>query len=208
MQRLSIARSLRLALFGLAIAMAAIAALGVASLYSARQRYETTLARSANVSAAAANLVAAAVEQVDVLHTTGASTGRSAAAGRAAARAVDVAATTARSLASGDSLTERLVAAELGAVARAGRLAAAGHASLAASPGGPLGHASRLAAAVQTRQTERQHAAQARARSDSRRAVILVAVAGLLALLAALGLITGLVASMRRPLDALVRATG
>ena len=40
MQRLSIARSLRLALLALTLALAVVAALGIASLYDARQRYE------------------------------------------------------------------------------------------------------------------------------------------------------------------------
>ena len=43
MQRLSIARSLRLALVGLTVALALVAALGIASLYNARQRYEDRL---------------------------------------------------------------------------------------------------------------------------------------------------------------------
>ena len=45
MQRLSIARSLRLALIALTLALAVIAALGVASLYNSRQSYESKLCR-------------------------------------------------------------------------------------------------------------------------------------------------------------------
>src|SRR5438309_1413694 len=43
MQRFSIARSLRLALVGLTIVLALVAAIGVSSLYSARQGYENLL---------------------------------------------------------------------------------------------------------------------------------------------------------------------
>jgi hypothetical protein len=46
MPRLSIARSLRPALVGLTLALAAVAAVGVADLYNVRQRYENVLQRS------------------------------------------------------------------------------------------------------------------------------------------------------------------
>ena len=52
MQRLSIARSLRLALVGLTIVLAVVAALGVSSLYSSRQRYEDTLLQTSALSVA------------------------------------------------------------------------------------------------------------------------------------------------------------
>jgi type II secretory pathway pseudopilin PulG len=63
MRRLSIARSLRVALIGLTLVLALVAALGVSSLYSARQSYEDTLAQSASLATAAANLAAAGVVQ-------------------------------------------------------------------------------------------------------------------------------------------------
>ena len=88
------------------------------------------------------------------------------------------------------------------------RLAQTGKLSLATAPGGPLDRARRLAERLQSRQLARQNAARKMARTDSRRAVILVVVAGLLALIGALALITALVGAMRKPLDALVRATG
>src|ERR1700761_4712330 len=68
MGRFSIARSLRLALIGLAIALASVAAVGIASLYSARQRYENVLARSSDLGTAVANLTSAGVVQVQILH--------------------------------------------------------------------------------------------------------------------------------------------
>src|SRR5437764_168279 len=57
MQRMSIARSLRLALVSLAVALAVVAALGVASLYRARQRYEVVLVAVAGALALVAALV-------------------------------------------------------------------------------------------------------------------------------------------------------
>ncbi len=56
MQRLSIARLLRLALIGLTLILAAIAAVGVASLYSSRQTYENTLVNSSQLASSAAYL--------------------------------------------------------------------------------------------------------------------------------------------------------
>ena len=68
MGRFSIARSLRLALVGLAIALASVAAAGIASLYSARQGYENVLARSSDLGTAVANLTSAGVVQVEIAH--------------------------------------------------------------------------------------------------------------------------------------------
>src|SRR5947209_6333527 len=83
MARLSIARSLRLALVCLTVALAVIAALGVASLYRARQRYENTLVGSSSLATAAANLQTAAVAEQEVLREVrgpGAGTARAQAA--------------------------------------------------------------------------------------------------------------------------------
>ena len=107
MQRLSIARSLRLALVSLTVALAVVAALGVASLYHARQRYENTLTSSSSLATAAANLQTAAIAEQEVLRDVrgpGAATARaqSAAAYRAAAA-------TASFFARGDPESLRLV---------------------------------------------------------------------------------------------------
>ena len=76
MQRLSIARSLRLALTALTLVLAVVAALGVASLYSSRQRYEDTLVQTSELSTAAANLASAGVVEAEVLRDAqGASAG-------------------------------------------------------------------------------------------------------------------------------------
>src|SRR5947209_3281820 len=112
MQRLSIARSLRLALVAMTVALALVAALGIASLYNARQRYEDRLVQTSS-----------------------------------------------------------------------------------------------LATRLEARQAARQAAARRQARAASRRAILLVGVASVLALGGALALVTVLVGGMRRPLDDLVRAT-
>ena len=96
MQRLSIARSLRLALVGLTVALAVVAAVGVASLYTSRQHYEDKLVDSASLATAAANLASAGVTEEEVLRDArgpGAAAARSQAAATfaAAARNVDVA---------------------------------------------------------------------------------------------------------------------
>ena len=75
------------------------------------------------------------------------------------------------------------------------------------APGGPLARARVLATRIQARQRNRQAAARTKARSDSRRALVLMIAAGGLALVAALLLITAIVAGLRRPLAELVAAT-
>jgi signal transduction histidine kinase/CheY-like chemotaxis protein/HAMP domain-containing protein len=186
MHRLSIARSLRFALLGLTLVLAAVAALGVSSLYNARQQYENTLTETSELSTAAANLPAA---WLDVPASYRAAVG---AATRLAAR---------------DLPSARLIAEQVAAVDAARALATSGRLIQASRPGGPLERARSLARSVEARQLARQTAARHKAGSDSRRAMILVAAAGLLALGAALALIAALVSSMRRPLDELVAAT-
>ena len=184
-RRLSIARSLRLALVGLTLALAVLATLGVASLYNARQSYESTLSTSASLATAAANLQTAAIAEQEVLRDV---RGSGAPAARAqAGAAYRAAAATATALARGDPESERLVRQQIAA--------------------GPTFATGTYAARVQARQRTRQAAARSRSRSDSRRAVILVAVAGVLGLVAALVLISLLVRSMRRPLHELLEAT-
>ncbi len=205
MQRISIARAFRLALIGLTLALVVVAGVGVASLYDSRRSYEATLAQSASLATAAANLTTAGVTEAEVLRDArgpSALTARRRAAalyGRAAAQAA--------SLARVDPPSARLVGEEARAQARARALAATGDAAAATAAGGPLSHARRFAAALQRRQQVRQTAARSKAQADSRRALVLVVVAAVLALVAALCLITALVSSMRRPLDALVDAT-
>ena len=205
MGRFSIARSLRLALVGLAIALASVAAAGIASLYSARQSYENVLARSSDLGTAVANLTSAGVVQVEIAHDA---TGPLAPppAVRPPRR-----------------LTARLRRPPLSRVRsrerqaprppdRMQRLAVAqaqsGRLKSASAGGGTLASAATVADQLQARQRVRQNEASDHDRSKSRDAITIAIVAGVLALIAALVLIAGLVRSMRRPLDELVGASG
>ncbi|HET8977986.1 MAG TPA: ATP-binding protein [Solirubrobacteraceae bacterium] len=206
MGRFSIARSLRFALIGLAVALAIVAAAGIASLYSARQRYENVLAQSAELGTAVANLTSAGVVEAEIERD--ASGPGAPAARRQAAGAFAHAAQSARALAASDPASARLVAQQIGLEQAAAAAAAGGHLGSAGAGGGPLARAGFVADLLQARQRARQTAAEARVRTDSRNAIIVVVVAGALALMAALALIAVLVRSMRRPLDELVGATG
>jgi signal transduction histidine kinase/HAMP domain-containing protein len=110
--RLSIARSLRVALLGLALVLAVIAGLGVAGLYSARQHYEDRLAAAYGLQASAGRLLAASVV---------AEASRKTAAAPRARQAFKAELATARRLANGDARSEQLVskAAAGGTTARA-----------------------------------------------------------------------------------------
>ena len=123
------------------------------------------------------------------------------------AAAYQTAATTATTLAESDPASARLVSAQLAAEDQARRLATTGQLPAATAADGPLARARGLATQLQTRQLIREAAARKQARDDSRRALVLIIVAGVLALAGALALITVLVRSMRRPLDELVDAT-
>jgi len=98
--RLSIARSLRVALLGLALVLAVIAGLGVAGLYSARQRYEDRLAAAYGLQASAGRLLAAGVV---------AEASRKTAEGPRAQQAFDAELARARRLAKGDARSQQLV---------------------------------------------------------------------------------------------------
>jgi signal transduction histidine kinase/DNA-binding response OmpR family regulator len=203
MQRLSIARSLRLALVTLTLALAIVAALGIASLYNARQTYENRLLDTSSLSTAGANLASAGIAEEEVLRDA---QGADAAAARAqVAAAYAGAAATASSLARGDPISRRLVSQQIAAELDARTLATTGQLDTAVN--GPLARARTLATQLQARQAARQASARSHARSASRRALLLVIVAGVLALAGALALITVMVRAMRGPLDDLVQAT-
>jgi signal transduction histidine kinase len=205
MQRLSIARSLRVALIALTLVLAVIAAVGVAGLYRARQHYENTLIQSSSLATAAANLAAAGVTEEEVLRD--AAGPAAAAARRQAAAAYRSAAASAIALARADPISARLVRRQIAAESKARELAGTGRLRTASGAGGPMARARTLATQLQERQALRQKQARSKSRSDSRRAIVIIAVAGALALIAALALITALVSSMRKPLDELVEAT-
>ena len=203
MQHLSIARSLRLALVAMTLALALVAALGIASLYNARQRYETRLTNTSSLATAGANLASAGIAEEEVLRDA---RGPSAAAARRqVAAAFNGAAATAASLARNDPTSHRLVQQQIAAERAARTLAVRGSYSTALS--GPLDQARRLAAELQARQAALQTQARRQARADSRHALLLVIVAVVLALGGALALVTVVVRAMRRPLDDLVQAT-
>lgn len=205
MRNLPIARLLRLALIALTLILALIAALGISSLYSARQNYENALISSSSLSTATANLASAGIAEEEVLRDA---RGPQAASERARARALyDRDAAIARRYATGDPQSMRLVNAEIAAQTQARTLADRGQFSVADAANGPLARTRALATSVQTRQHSRQISAQAKARSDSRRALILIIAAGALALVAALALIAVIVRALRRPLHELVQAT-
>ncbi len=207
MSRFSIARSLRYALVGLAVALAIVAAAGIASLYSARQHYEDVLVSSSDLATAVANLTSAGVVQAEVVRDARGSGAPG--ARRAAAAAFDRAAEAATGLAASDRPSIPLVAEQI-ALERQAAAAAARRAGTAstATGGGPLAQAGAVADRLQARQRSRQARASHDDRSQSRTAIIVVVVAGALALMAALALIAALVRSMREPLDELVGATG
>jgi signal transduction histidine kinase/HAMP domain-containing protein len=206
MSRFSIARSLRFALVGLAIALAIVAAAGIASLYSARQHYEDVLVSSSDLATAVANLTSAGVVQAEIQRDA---RGPAApAARRQAAAAFNRAAQSATSLAASDPPSARLVAQQIALQREAAAAAAGGRAAAAGAGGGSLAQAGVIADRLQARQRARQTQASQHDRSQSRTAIIIVVVAGALALMAALALITALVRSMREPLDELVNATG
>ena len=205
MKRLSIARSLRLTLMALTLALTVLAALGVASLYRARQHYENTLASSSALATAGANLLAAGAVEEEALRAPRGPAGD--AARRATGADYRAAARTAAHLASADAVSARIVRAQVAAERRARRLATTGGLAAAAAPNGPLVRARRLAVSLQARQQVRQANARSDARSASRRDVLLVAIVATFALIGAIGVITLLVQSMRGPLDALVEAT-
>lgn len=199
MQRLSIARSFRLALAGLTAVLAVIAAFGLGSLYSSRQHYENTLSATAALSTASANLFSAGVVEQAALSSHGAAFSHP-----SAARAYAAAARTAQRLAARDPRSVRLVRLAVAAQTAGSRLASEGR--LAASDA-RFAQARRLLQALQARQQSRVRTARASATSASRRDLIIVAIAGALALLAALGLASALIAAMRDPLEELLEAT-
>jgi signal transduction histidine kinase/CheY-like chemotaxis protein/HAMP domain-containing protein len=204
-RRLSIARSLRLALLGLSVALAVVAALGVAALYNARQHYEDEQGGAYELQVAGSNLLAAGVVEEAILRqgkVPGAAT-----AERRALAAFNSAAAQARSLARSDPTSARLVARQVGAQAQARRLAASNRRTSADPLAGPLERARQAAAQLTQRQVIRRQDARHKARTDSRRALVAIVLGAVLALAAALGLVAALISALRRPLDALVDAT-
>jgi signal transduction histidine kinase/ActR/RegA family two-component response regulator len=181
-RRLSLARSFHVALLGLTLALAVIAAFGIAALYDARQRYENRLADTYELQASGARLLAAGVVAEAARRVPDSPAAR--AQRRQADAALAAAGDEVRRLARGDAASVRLVERALGS-----------------------GDVRSLAPALDARQRARRASARDRAGADTRQAVLTIAVAGGLAVLAALALATLLIGGLRRPLDQLVHAT-
>ncbi len=209
MRGVSIALALRLALIGLTAALIVIAALGVASLYGARAEYESALLQTYQLEAAASRLLAAGVvEQTAAL----ASGPGDQADPREARAAFQRQAAAARRLAGGDPESTRLVEARVAVQDRLRELdrrpsnlreARSDRRDRAAATRDARALTNDLAARQQDRRVE----AGDRVADDTRTAALTIALAGLLALLAALFLVRDLAGRMRRPLDELVVAT-
>ena len=211
MPRLSIARSLLIALVGLAAALAVLAVLALSGLYDARQDYEDTLVSAYSAQVAGSDLVTASVLEETVLRSSRAD----AAQRRRVAAIFDRAAAIAREATVGDPESRALIAGQVSAqqLARdAGRRLRAAEdraaqrealADLQQATGSGRSAASRLT----DRQEARRTAARERAQDRSVRATVTAAVAGGLGLGAALVLVFFLIARLREPLAQLVRAT-
>lgn len=204
--RLSIARTLRVALIGLTLALAVIGALGVAALYDSRQTYENALSDTASLEVGAANLLSAAVAlQANLARP------RSQAAAHFVQRAAsgfDRGATQVRMLAADDAESRALV--RRGLVAQDDARVLAQHPTVAgARRDAPRGLRSVAAAAagLAARQRVRRSEARATATRRSRAALLAIGIGGGLALVAVLAFLTVLIRTMRRPLDELVDAT-
>ncbi|HWH43307.1 MAG TPA: ATP-binding protein [Thermoleophilaceae bacterium] len=204
MRRLSIGRTLQVALVTLTFALGLVAALGVASLYDTRQEYEDHLATSYELEVAASRMLAAGVVEEAALRARADSAELDAAAG-----AFEREAAAALALAGEDSESARLVRQReqaQDAIRRAARRSR--RRSGSRDPIGSALLAARTASAqLAARQRERREEARAEVRDDTRRSALTAAGAGGLALLAALALVAALVAGMRRPLEDLVGAT-
>lgn len=196
MRRLSIARSVQLALLGLTIALTAIAGFGVGALYSSRQHYEDQLAEAFEVKAAAGQLLAASVVEEATLRLP--SDQRTRAADARARRAYEQQLAATRRRAEGDAASVALVDQAGRAQAALRRRDAPAGAALAARA--PI-------TALSRRQDARLDRADDSARDDSRQALAAITAAGGLALAGAIALVALLLAGVRRPLEALVDAS-
>jgi signal transduction histidine kinase/DNA-binding response OmpR family regulator len=195
-RRLSIARSVQLALLGLTIALTAIAGFGVGALYSSRQHYEDRLAHAFEVKAAAGKLLAASVVEEATLRAGRDQQDAGAEARAKAAYTASLADT--RRRADDDAESVRLVDQAGAAQAKLRRPDAPAGAALAARA--PINALSR-------RQDQRLAHADDSARDDSRQALASITAAGGLALAGAIALVALLLASVRRPLESLVDAS-
>ena len=191
-RRLSIARSFRLALLGLAVVLAGLAGVGVAELYSVRQTYEDRLAAAYGLEASAGKLLAASVVEEATLRLAPSTSS----AARRARAAFGQAAADARVRTAGDPQSTRLV----------DRIVAA-QASLRRRPRTrPALEARAAVGELVARQRTRRVQARQQASSATRRALLVIGIGGALALALAVALVTAILESVRRPLAELVDA--
>ena len=190
MRRLSIARSVALALLGITVLYALLAGLGVAALYQSRQRYENRLSSAYALEAGAERLLAAAA--LDQMTARGAGVAQR----RAARRDFETSLTMADALAAGDPAAIALLSAT--ARQEAAARAAATHSTTRALAAGARlrGDVDALAA----RAASERAAAQASARDASRRALAAILFSALLVVIAVLALLWVLTARVRSPL--------
>ncbi len=207
--RPSLARTLTFALLGLVLVLALIAAAGIGGIYSARQDYEDSLARSYELETASSALYAANVVEQAAAQQTGRGASRLV---RQAGRAYDSRAGATAPLARDDPASARALARAGSAERRARRLAASGGRRLQRAPVRRRRRAAFAAARsslqqLGSRQAGRRAQARDRARDDTRAAALTAGGAGLLAILGALALVAFLTSTIRRPLSDLVEAT-
>jgi signal transduction histidine kinase/DNA-binding response OmpR family regulator len=207
MRKLSIGRAVWVGLLGVTLLLGALSAFAVAGIFESRQDYEDKLADSYDLQVSAGRLLTAGVLEAAVLERRGE---RAARARELAREAFEEEARTAARLAQSDAESAEIVERRIAAQERARAIAQSGRAVRNAPD--PLGSALLTARALSrdlsARQEDRREEARDEADDDARRSVILAIVFGLAALIGAVALISLLVASMRRPLDELVGATG
>jgi len=205
-RRRPIARTLRIALLGVTVVLAAIGAIGLAALYDARQEHEDRLSATAALEVAAANMLASAVA-LEANLTRPASAETTPFVARAA-RELDRNGGDVRGLAGEDpvsrALSRRMSGARHAARALAVRPDDGAARARAASRLTAVRDATRLLA---LRQGVLREASRDDTRRRTRAAVIAIVLGAGLAFVAVLGLLTLLIRSMRRPLDELVDAT-
>ena len=208
MRKLSIGRAVRAGLFGATVLLGAVAAFAVAGIFEARQDYEDKLADSYELQVSATRLLTAGVLEAAILERRDE---RAVRARELAREAFAEEAVTAARLAESDPESAAIVQRRIEAQDRARRAARSGGGGGRNQPdpiASALLTARELSRELSARQDERRQEARDDASDDTRRSVVTAAAAGAGALLGALGLIALLVASMRRPLDELVGATG
>lgn len=208
----SLANRLRIG-FAITFALlAGVTVIGVGRLFQLRQNYEDSTSRSFQLEIAGEHMRQSFLVEQSALRTAA---GNRAAARRhfeAAAATSDSAASDARSLTDSDTRAQALLAQTVSAEKR--WRAAVANPALAGRPP-PASTQQSLAGAVvrpgdgliASQGTERAHL-RSKVSDDTRKTALLVGVGLISGLIAAILLFSGLIASMRRPLERLVDASG